>query len=587
MLRPGRRATYALLTAVGLSGVLVPSPASASTHALIQGSGSASAANIVNQWVATVAEQGMQVVYTANGSTQGRQDFSYRSSDFGVSDLPYEGGDDDTSRGRDYAYVPLLGEGLAFSYHLEVDGHLVRNLRLSGQTIAGIFTGAITSWADPAIASDNNGRILPDTPIQPLVRSDASGTTEVLTDYLNQLFPGTWAACNGGLAEPTAYFPLHCGRPTGTDVAIAGADGMMNRIKSSGSNGAIGYIDTMYPLFTDYPVAAVENTAGYYAPPTGYNVGVALTKARLDDDHAPVLDDVYRSTDPRAYPLSHYEYAIVPTAADDSRMTTHKRQTLVDFLSYAVCTGQSTSRVLGYAALPPGLVDEALSQTATIAAGDTFVDLSALDPSSCATDDIEEIAPQPQACQQSGAGPCGTGGPPTNLVAPRVAGAARVGATVEADSGLWTGEEAMAYQWLADGQPITGATGGTYQVPAALLGRSLSFRVTVSASDFPSSTVQSAAKVVARGHLHGSRLRIAGRPIVGRTLAVRDAGIPGAQLHAQWYAADHRIPGATALRWTLRRAQQGKRISVRVTATRAGYESLVRTSARTSAVRRR
>jgi hypothetical protein len=48
-----------------------------------------------------------------------------------------------------------------------------------------------------------------------------------------------------------------------------------------------------------------------------------------------------------------------------------------------------------------------------------------------------------------------------------------------------------------------------------------------------------------------------------------------------------KIPGARSLRWTLKRAQVGKRVSVRVVASATAYEPLVRTSLRTAKVRRR
>lgn len=572
------RGTRVVGTLAAASAVLLGSVAAApsSVAAVVaSGSGSSSAATILNQWVGDADAHGLQVVYTASGSSQGRRDFAQLSTDFGVTDLPYQGGDDVSS--RPYAYVPLVAEGLAFPYHLEVGGERVNNLRLSGQTIARIFTGDITSWDDPAIAADNNGRILPATPIRPVVRSDGSGTTEVLTDYLADRFPELWGPCNGGAAEPTAYFPLHCGQDAGADVGAAGADGAMNRIKGFFGDGAIGYVPNTYVTWPDYPVADVENAAGYFVPPTQYGVSLALAHAQVGDDQVADLSGVRVAADPRSYPFSYYEYGVVPTSPGDTGMTTAKRQALVDFLSYAACAGQTSAGVLGYAPLPANLATEALTQVARVAAGDEDVDLTGR--ADCDTPDVGEIAPQPQACQQSSAGPCGTSGPPTNIVAPVVGGAVRVGATVQADPGLWSGEEGLDYQWLADGKAIAGATGATYRVPAALLGSSLSVRVTAFSSDFPSSTIQSAAKAVARGRLHGSRVTIAGRAVVGRTLAVRGARISGARLRVQWYAAGHRIPGATSLRWTLRRAQVGKRVSVRVVATAPAYDALVRRAA--------
>src|SRR5689334_15113290 len=83
-------------------------PAGASpSHTQITGSGSSWAANAVNQWVADVTKQGLQVVFTATGSATGRRDFAYKTTDFGVSDIAYQGTDpvtgaQDNSAGRKY-----------------------------------------------------------------------------------------------------------------------------------------------------------------------------------------------------------------------------------------------------------------------------------------------------------------------------------------------------------------------------------------------------------------------------------------------------------------------------------------------------
>ena len=93
----------------------------------------------------------------------------------------------------------------------------------------------------------------------------------------------------------------------------------MNTIAGFAGNGTIGYVEYSYPLNKDYPVVKVLNKAGYYVEPTQYNVAVALTKAQINQDKnsqlylTQILDDVYRHTDPRAYPLSSYSYMIIPT----------------------------------------------------------------------------------------------------------------------------------------------------------------------------------------------------------------------------------------------------------------------------------
>ena len=57
--------------------------------------------------------------------------------------------------------MPITAGGTVFMYNLKIDGQQVTNLRLSGENIAKIFTGAITNWDDPALAADNPGLTLP------------------------------------------------------------------------------------------------------------------------------------------------------------------------------------------------------------------------------------------------------------------------------------------------------------------------------------------------------------------------------------------------------------------------------------------
>ena len=65
-----------------------------------------------------------------------------------------------------------------------------KNLKLSGEVLADIYLGKITSWDDPAIAKLNPGASLPSTKITPVYRSDGSGDTYAFTNYLSTIRPG-------------------------------------------------------------------------------------------------------------------------------------------------------------------------------------------------------------------------------------------------------------------------------------------------------------------------------------------------------------------------------------------------------------
>lgn len=404
--------------------VSLPGSASATVYAQIEGTGSTWSELIVQQWIADVDANGMKVVYTGGGSTKGRKDFSQDSTDFAISEIPYQGTDEqgqaDTSNGREFAYLPIVAGGTAFTYQLKVGGQLVRNLRLSGETIAKIFTNKITNWNDPAIAEDNNGRTFPSLAITPVVRSDGSGTTAQFTSWMDKQYPSIWRPYFGrsGL---TSYYP----KKSGTRMTSqAGSDQVMNTIKGFSGNGMIGYVEYSYPLNADYPVVKVLNKAGYFVEPTQYNTAVALTKAQINRDKnsqlylTQILDGVYNNPDPRAYPISSYSYMIIPTGKDDPRMSTAKRQTLADFMYYSLCAGQSKAGPYGYSPLPLNLVQAGFEQLAKLKTADPDVDLNNRDVRSCNNPTFDgknlnnnvlaQQAPQPAACDKVGAGPCGT-----------------------------------------------------------------------------------------------------------------------------------------------------------------------------------
>lgn len=400
----------------------LPSPAQRAAYAQIEGSGSTWSEVIVQQWISDVDALGMKVTYNGGGSSQGRKNFAQNVTDFGISEIPYPGVDEfgnaDNSNGREFAYLPIVAGGTAFTYQLKIGNELVRNLRLSGETLTRIFTGQITDWSDPAIAKDNNGRAFPKLAITPVVRSDGSGTTAQFTTWMDKEYPSIWQPYYGRQGF-TSYYPRK-----GRMIAQSGSDQVMNTISGFSGNGHIGYVEYAYPINKDYPVVKVLNKGGFYVEPTQYNVAVALTKAQINQDKSSPLyltqelEGVYRSTDPRAYPLSSYSYMIIPTGATDQRMSTAKRQTLADFMYYSLCEGQSKAGPYGYSPLPLNLVQAGFEQLKQLSVADPAVDLTNRDVTKCNNptfvagdlkrNKLAELAPPPAACDKQGEGPCGT-----------------------------------------------------------------------------------------------------------------------------------------------------------------------------------
>ncbi|WP_167001394.1 S8 family serine peptidase [Mumia sp. ZJ430] len=97
---------------------------------------------------------------------------------------------------------------------------------------------------------------------------------------------------------------------------------------------------------------------------------------------------------------------------------------------------------------------------------------------------------------------CGTGildlaRVPVRRSAPAVSGAVRPGAVVRASAGTWIGgPSGFRYQWLRNGAPIAGATGASYRVQVADVGRRLAVRVTGVKAGFSIPTATSGQSAV-------------------------------------------------------------------------------------------
>ncbi len=161
------------------------------------GAGASSQAAAMQGWQAgfQAANPDSTVEYDPIGSGGGRETFLAGGSDFAGSDAALK--DDEYAASIDRCAgdlgainLPHYISPIAIPYNLpSLEGE---TLNLSPEVIAGIFANEITQWDDPAIAADNPDLELPDTTINPVHRSDESGTTENFTDYMAQAAPDVW-----------------------------------------------------------------------------------------------------------------------------------------------------------------------------------------------------------------------------------------------------------------------------------------------------------------------------------------------------------------------------------------------------------
>jgi phosphate transport system substrate-binding protein len=345
------RAVFAIACSA-LVLTLTGSPAQAIGPTVI-GAGSTWVFNALDQWRADIAAQGYTITYNRVGSSAGRTFYIINQVDFAATEIPFQ--PDEVAQlqaaHKSYQYVPDVAGGTSLMYNLhKPSGERITNLRLDSVTAAKIFTGAITSWQDPAIQALNPGLQAKETYVTPVLRSDGSGTSAQFSLYLAAQAAGPWNAfvSSHGCPAPCSQWP-----PFPGSVQQNGSDSVATFVANDAlGSGAIGYVEASYAIGRNFPVAGLKNASGNFAQPSAINVAIALTHNKLHADLTQDLTDVYSAPEPTAYPMSSYSYMVTPTANFDPA----KGNVLGTWLIYIACAGQREAAPLGYSPLPPNLV---------------------------------------------------------------------------------------------------------------------------------------------------------------------------------------------------------------------------------------
>lgn len=366
-----RTVALAMLALTALSAAGAPRVAQA--QVVTTGSGSSYVALAMEQWTASAQPFGIRVNYNGTlGSPAGVSQYKDQQVDFAGTEaevVSLQAGDPNVGRG--YQYVPDVAGAIAVMYNIrDTSGNTVDYLHLDQRTIARIFTGEITTWADPAIAATNGGVALPNETIRVAFRGGQSGTTALFYDFVREAAPDVYGPWRDRLnLQDFRIIELPGGGAQGqfapNIAAQPNSDAMAQFVASPGGLWSIGYDEFGYALKHDAEVAWVQNGANAYQLPYAENITEALKDATLRPDLSQELSGVYRSARPEAYPISAYSYMMVQCAATGDRPTcvspygdTGTSDTLARFMRFVACDGQTNMSRIGYAPLPPNLSQE-------------------------------------------------------------------------------------------------------------------------------------------------------------------------------------------------------------------------------------
>ena len=296
----------------------------------------------------------VQVNYQAIGSGGGISDLKNKNVDFAGSDAPLS--TSEAADARNVLHIPETIGAVTVAYNLP---GVSSGLHLTGQVIADIFQGKITTWNDPAIQDLNPDTTLPEQGIAVVHRSDGSGTTFIFTGYLSTVSSDWMNEVGQG---KSVEWPVGIGSSGNTGVASI----------VSGTQYAIGYVELAYALENGMTVAAIQNPAGNYVLPTLESTTAAAQAGAASGLPAGAASwsgvNLINTDDADAYPIVSFTYLLVYKELNVIQGMTQERATaIVQFLWYVVHDGQQLAPELEYAPLPSNVVqlDETTIQSIT------------------------------------------------------------------------------------------------------------------------------------------------------------------------------------------------------------------------------
>lgn len=165
-------------------------------------------------------------------------------------------------------------------------------------------------------------------------------------------------------------------------------------------------------------------------------------------------------------------------------------------------------------------------------------------------------------------------------------GTAKVGSVMTVSPGTWPSSTRLAYQWRANGVPLSGGTSSLLSMTASMLGKQISVTVTATHAEYATKSVTSAARTVAPGTFTAAVPKISGTAKVGRTLtATRGTWTPTpSTLTYVWKAGSTVLKSGASRYLTVPASAQGKRITVTVRGSRTGWTTLLKRSPATAIV---
>jgi phosphate transport system substrate-binding protein len=322
-------------TAATAAPLLLPHGALAQ-GAQITGAGASFPRPVYERWGQQAREAvGVQLNYQSIGSGGGINQITNRTVDFGASDAPMAAAQLEE---RKLLQFPTVMGSVVLIVNLP--GVQDNQLKLTPEVLADLFLGKIPRWNDNRLAELNRDVRLPNVPVAPVYRADASGTTFVFTTYLSRVSEA-WKAGPG--AATSVQWP--------TGQGARGNEGVANTVRNT--PGAIGYTENAYATVNRLTTTQLRNKAGQFVKPEMANFIAAAEQANWNVPG--FAADLIDLNGPTVWPIVSPTFILLPTNPVAERVDASRNT--MKFFDWAFKNGAESARRLEYIPVPGAVHD--------------------------------------------------------------------------------------------------------------------------------------------------------------------------------------------------------------------------------------
>ena len=303
----------------------------------ITGAGATFPFPVYSKWAEAFKEKsGVGVNYQSIGSSGGIKQIKAKTVDFGATDAPLKA--DEVEKEGMVQFPAVIGGVVAVA---NLTGVNPGDIKLTGDLLAKIFMGSITTWNDKRIKEMNPNVKLPEEYITVIHRADGSGTTYTFTEYLSKVSP-EW--------KDKVGFGAAVKWPAATSVGGKGNEGVaanVSRVKNS-----IGYVEYAYAKKNKLSHINLKNKDGNIVEPD--DLTFAAAAAGTDWSKFPAMAaSLTDASGAKSWPITTATFILMykqPTnkaAAADA----------LKFFEFGFTEGKKLSINLDYVPLPDSTTD--------------------------------------------------------------------------------------------------------------------------------------------------------------------------------------------------------------------------------------